>query len=198
MNKKNTKDRKIGTALAAGIIAAVVVLVIIIGIIGVYNSLNRLNVDVDSAWSKVEVSYQRRADLIPNLIETVKGAKNFEQGTLIKITEARSAWTNAKTSEEKVAAANGMESALSRLMVVVENYPDLKSNQNFLALQDELANTENKISVERNRYNDAVTALNKKLVTFPTNMIAGMFNIGKRSFFQSSEGAENAPAVSFE
>ncbi|MFH0869799.1 MAG: LemA family protein [archaeon] len=193
----NTINRKGGTALAVGIIVAVVVLVIMLGVIGVYNSLNRLNVDVDSAWSKVETSYQRRADLIPNLIETVKGAKNFEQETLIKITEARSAWTNAKTSEEKVAAANGMESALSRLMVVVESYPELKSNQNFLALQDELANTENKISVERNRYNDAVTLLNRRLVTFPTNMIAGMFNIGKRSFFQSAEGAENAPKVDF-
>lgn len=197
MNTNNAINRKGGTALAVGIIVAVVVLVIVLGIIGVYNSLNRLNVDVDSAWSKVEVSYQRRADLIPNLIETVKGAKNFEQETLIRITEARSAWTNAKTSEEKVAAANGMESALSRLMVVVENYPDLKSNQNFLALQDELANTENKISVERNRYNDAVTLLNRRLVTFPTNMIAGMFNIDKRSFFQSAEGAETAPAVNF-
>ena len=162
-----------------------------------YNGLVTADVSVDTAWSQVETVYQRRADLIPNLVETVKGAKNFEQETLIKITEARSAWAGAKTNEEKVAAANGMESALSRLMVVVENYPELKSNANFLALQDELANTENKIAVERGRYNDEVSKYNRKVRAFPSNIAANLFGFEQRTFFKAAEGAENAPPVSF-
>jgi LemA protein len=189
--------KKINKGGIVGIVVIAVIVVIVLGVIGMYNGLVRSDVNVDNAWGNVQAVYQRRADLIPNLVETVKGAKNFEQQTLTAITAARSAWTNAKTPEDQVAAANGMESALSRLMVVVENYPELKSNANFLALQDELANTENKIAVERQRYNTAVQDFNTKVRVFPTNIVAGIFNFEKRTFFQSAPGAENAPNVQF-
>ena len=191
------EKKKLSTGWIVGIVILAVLVLIVISAIGMYNTLVRSDVNVDNAWGNVQAVYQRRADLIPNLVETVKGAKNFEQQTLTAITEARSAWTNAKTPEDQVAAANGMESALSRLMVVVENYPDLKSNQNFLALQDELANTENKIAVERQRYNTAVQDFNTKARVFPTNIIAGMFGFEKRTFFASAAGAENVPPVVF-
>src|SRR3989338_6223834 len=125
------------------------VVVLLLFFVGTYNSLAKMDENVNNKWAQVQTVYQRRADLIPNLVETVKGAKDFEQSTLIAVTEARSRWSGAKTPSEQVAATNQLEGALSRLLVVVENYPDLKSNQNFLALQDELAGTENRISVER-------------------------------------------------
>jgi len=193
--KQEKKKLSTGWLVAIAIIAVLVLMVI--SAIGMRNNLVRLDTNVDGTWGNVQVQYQRRADLIPNLVETVKGAKNFEQQTLIAITEARSAWTNAKTPEEQVAAANGMESALSRLMVVVENYPELKSNQNFLALQDELANTENKVAVERGRYNTAVQGLNTQVRLFPTNIVAGIFGFKQRTFFNAATGAENAPPVVF-
>jgi LemA protein len=189
--------KKLSTGWLVGIVVIIVIALIIMSGIGMYNGLVKSEVAVDNQWANVQAVYQRRADLIPNLVETVKGAKNFEQQTLIAITEARSAWTNAKTPEEQVAAANGVESALSRLMVVVENYPELKSNQNFLALQDELANTENKIAVERQRYNGVVQTFNTQLRVFPTSIVAGMFGFGKRTFFAATQGAENAPGVQF-
>jgi len=193
----NQEKKKLSAGWVVAIVIVVVLVLIVSSGIGMYNKLVRSEVAVDNQWANVQAVYQRRADLIPNLVETVKGAKDFEQQTLIAITEARSAWTNAKTTEEQVAAANGMESALSRLMVVVENYPELKSNANFLALQDELANTENKIAVERQRYNGAVQDFNTKIRVFPTSIVAGMFGFEKRTFFQATEGAENAPAVNF-
>ena len=146
-----------------------------------YNSLVRLNEDVNGKWAQVETQYQRRVDLIPNLVNTVKGAANFEQETLTQITNARSQWQAATTQEQKVAAANQVESSLARLLVVVENYPQLKATQNFLSLQDELANTENKISVERGRYNDVVRNFNAKIKTFPANLIAGSLGFEQRS-----------------
>lgn len=171
---------------------------IIVGFfVGNYNSLVGLSEDVDGQWGNVEVQYQRRMDLIPNLIETVKGYASHEKEVLTEITAARSAWSGASSSGEKVAAANQMEGALNRLMVVVENYPDLKAATNFLAFQDELAGTENRISVERKRYNDIVTAYNKKVKRFPTNMIASMFGFEAKEFFKAQSGAENAPAVKF-
>jgi LemA protein len=182
----------------AGIVAAFIILVVVGGIISTYNGLVARDVAVDSAWSQVETVYQRRADLIPNLVATVKGASNFEQDTLTQITNARSAWTNARTPEDQVAAANGMESAISRLLLVSENYPTLQSNQNFLALQDELSSTENKVAVERQRYNQAVGDYNQKIRVFPSNVVAGMFGFDKRTFFEASQGAENAPVVDFE
>jgi len=162
-----------------------------------YNGLVSADVNVDTAWGQVQSVYQRRADLIPNLVNTVKGARDFEQGTLIEITEARSRWQGARTPEEQVAAANQLEVALGRLLVVVENYPELKTNQNFLALQDELAGTENRINVERQRYNEAVGTYNAKVRRFPTVMIAGLFGFEQRDFFEAQTGAENAPTVTF-
>jgi LemA protein len=194
---KVEEKKKLSKGWIVAIVVIAVIVIIILSGVGMYNNLVRSDVKVDTAWGQVQTVYQRRADLIPNLVETVKGAKNFEQQTLIAITEARSAWTNAKTPEDQVAAANGMESALSRLMVVVENYPELKSNANFLALQDELANTENKIAVERGRYNTAVQDFNTRVRVFPTNVVAGMFGFEKRTFFQSAPGAENTPPVKF-
>jgi len=180
------------------IIVGIAVLVLIIWPISIYNGIIKTEVNVDTAWGQVESVYQRRADLIPNLVETVKGIRDFEQDTFLAITEARSRWQGATTPGEQVAAANKLESAISRLLLVVENYPDLKASQNFLALQDELAGTENRINVERQRYNQAVGTFNKKLRVFPNNILASMFGFEKREFFQAEKGAEEAVGVSFE
>lgn len=176
------------------------VAIILLGIfwyIGTYNSLIRINEEVNNKWAQVETQYQRRVDLIPNLVSTVKGAANFEQTTLTDITNARSQWQAAINPEQKVAAANGVESALARLLVVVENYPQLKATQNYLALQDELANTENKVAVERGRYNEAVRNFNARIKTFPSNIVARNLGYADRTYFQAKTGAENAPEVKF-
>ena len=163
-----------------------------------YNGLVKADVDVDASWGQVEVVYQRRADLIPNLVATVEGAKNFEQETLLAVTRARTGWNDAGTPEEKVVAANQLEAATKSFIdVVVERYPEIKSTQNFLALQDELASTENKVAVERGRYNEAVRRYNTKVRAFPTNIVAGISGFGQRTFFEASKGAENAPQVNF-
>lgn len=188
---------KLSTGWVVGIVVIAIIVIIILSVIGMYNGLVRADVNVDNAWAQVETQYQRRADLIPNLVETVKGAAEFEQETFQAITEARSAWTGAGTPEEQVAAANQMESALARLMVVVENYPDLKATQAYRDLMTQLEGTENRISVERKRYNDAVGVMNKKVRVFPTNIVAGMFGFEKRTFFEAVEGAEVAPEVEF-
>jgi LemA protein len=195
-DRQETK-KKLSTGWIVGIVVIAVIVLIILSTISLYNGLVRSEVNVDNAWGNVQVQYQRRADLIPNLVETVKGAADFEQGTLTEITAARSAWTNARTPEEQVAAANGMESALSRLMVVVENYPTLTATQNFQDLQAQLEGTENRVSVERQRYNTAVQDFNTKARVFPTNIVAGMFGFKQRTFFASASGAENAPVVVF-
>ncbi len=179
------------------IVPVTVVVVLLLWFILTYNSLVRSQVAVDTSWGQVQSVYQRRADLIPNLVETVKGVKNFEKETYLAVTEARSKWQSAATPEQKVVAANQLESTLSKLLVTVENYPELKSNQNFLALQDELAGTENRINVERQRYNEAVGAYNQKQMVFPGVIVARMFGFEKRAFFEAKSGAENAPAVKF-
>lgn len=186
------KNVMIGLGVIFGI-----VLLVILWYVGTYNSLIRLNEEVNGKWAQVETQYQRRIDLIPNLVNTVKGAANFEQKTLTDITNARSQWQAAVGTEAKVQAANQVESALARLLVVVENYPQLKATQNFLALQDELANTENKISVERGRYNDAVKTFNAKIKTFPAKIVAGNLGYADRTYFEAKEGAENPPEVTF-
>ncbi len=180
------------------IIPVAILLLIVFYIIGSYNSLVRADVNVDNKWAQVETQYQRRVDLIPNLVETVKGYASHEEGVFTEITEARSRWQTASTPQQQVAAANGLESAISRLLLVVENYPDLKASTNFLALQDELAGTENRVSVERMRYNNAVGELNKMVRFFPKNIIASVFGFEKRDFFEAEEGAAEAPEVSFE
>ena len=153
--------------------------------------------DVTGKWAQVETQYQRRVDLIPNLVSTVKGAANFESSTLEEITRLRSQWQASAAINDRIETANQIESALSRLLVVVENYPQLKATQNFQSLQDELANTENKIAVERGRYNDAVKAFNARIKTFPAKIVANSLGYADRAYFNAQAGAEQAPQVAF-
>ena len=154
---------------------------------------------VNSAWSQVDVALQRRADLIPNLVETVKGYAAQEQAVFGEIARARSALLNAKTPADKIAANQQLDSALGRLLVVVENYPQLKSNENFLRLQDELAGTENRIAVERRRYNETLQDYNTYISLFPNNFIASMSGFARNdAYFKADEGARQAPKVNFE
>ena len=190
---------KTGRILAmAGLALLVIILIIFFSIKGTYNSLVRLDEGVKGAWAQVENQLQRRYDLIPNYVETVKGYAKQERDVFIKVTEARSKVGSANSIGGKINANNELSSALSRLLVVVERYPDLKSNQNFIRLQDELAGTENRIAVERRRYNEAVKTYNVKTRSFPTNIFAGMFGFAKAEFFQVPEIAKEAPKVKFE
>lgn len=165
---------------------------------GTYNRLVTLDEEVDAAWAQVETQLQRRYDLIPNLVETVKGFAAQEKEVFIKVTEARSRVAGAGTVPDKIEANNELSSALSRLLVVVERYPELKSNQNFIRLQDELAGTENRIAVARRRYNEAVKAYNVAIRRFPSNMIAGFFDFEKAAFFEAPKEAAEPPKVSFQ
>jgi len=204
---KEMVEKKLSTAWIVGGVVIVIILVGVLSVISMYNSLVRAEVAVDNAWAQVEAAYQRRADLIPNLVATVQGAAKFEQETQTKVAElrtaalaAKQAWDSAVSPEDKVVAANQMEAVLAgfrSLNINVERYPELRATTNFVSLQDELAGTENRVNVERKRYNDAVAVLNKKVRLFPTNIIAGMFGFEKRDFFKASEGAEVAPKVEF-
>lgn len=165
---------------------------------GTYNSLVTLDEGVKAAWAQVENQLQRRYDLIPNYVETVKGFAKQEREVFIKVTEARSRVGGATSIPDKIEANNELSSAISRLLVVVENYPQLKSDQNFLRLQDELAGTENRIAVERRRYNETVKTYNIKVRTFPTNILAGIFGFEKATFFEVPEAAKEVPKVLFE
>jgi LemA protein len=179
------------------IIIAVLVLLIFL-VIGVYNALIRLRNQVNNAWSQIDVQLKRRHDLIPNLVETAKGYMQHERGTFEAITEARSRAMGAKTVAEAGKAEGALGEALSKFMLVVENYPDLKANQNFLSVQEELTSTENKISFARQSYNDQVLFFNNKIQMFPSNMVANMFNFSKRDFFELEVAAEReVPKVSF-
>ena len=164
---------------------------------GTYNNLVMLDEGVKAAWAQVENQLQRRYDLIPNYVETVKGFAQQERDVFIKVTEARSRVGGATTVPDKIEANNQLSSALSRLLVVVEQYPQLKSDQNFLRLQDELAGTENRIAVERMRYNETVKTYNIKVRSFPTNILAGMFGFEKAAFFEVPEAAQAVPKVEF-
>lgn len=182
------------------IVLGVVVLVILIvagSLVGTYNSLVTLDQGAESAWANVDAVLQRRYDLIPNLVNTVQGFADQEQEVLTEVTRLRSQWGEAQTVNEQAAAAQQLEGALGRLMLVVERYPELRSNQNFLALQDELAGTENRISVERQRYNDAVRTYNTAVQRFPNFIIAGMTGFDQREFFDSVAAADEAPVVEF-
>ncbi|MDD5459921.1 MAG: LemA family protein [Phycisphaerae bacterium] len=177
---------------------AVVVLLLIVFVIGVYNSLIGLRNQVDNSWSQIDVQLKRRRDLIPNLVETAKGYMQHERGTLEAVTDARARAMGAKSVTDTAQAEGQVSEALSKFMLVVENYPDLKANQNFLAVQEELASTENKIAFSRQNYNDQVLFFNNKIQMFPSNMVAGAFNFGKRDFFQVENAAEReVPKVSF-
>ncbi len=181
------------------ILGVVLVVIFIIGgwVFGNYNSIVALDEEVSNSWANVQSAYQRRMDLIPNLVNTVKGYAEHEEGVLTAVTEARAKAGGAGTVPEQMAAQNELSSALSRLMVVVEAYPDLKANQNFTALQDELAGTENRINVARNRYNETVKVYNKKIRQFPGALFAGMFGFEKRDFFEAPKEAAQAPKVEF-
>ena len=179
------------------VILAIVVLLILF-VIGVYNALVRLRNQVDNSWSQIDVQLKRRHDLIPNLVETAKGYMQHERGTFEAITEARSKAMGAGNVADSAKAEGMLGEALSKFMLVVENYPDLKANQNFLSLQEELTSTENKISFARQSYNDQVLFFNNKIQMFPSNLIANMFNFGKRDFFELESPAEKeVPKVSF-
>ncbi len=185
------------TAIALIVILAVLVL-IVLAVISVYNSLIRLRNQVDNAWSQIDVQLKRRHDLIPNLVETAKGYMKHERETFEAITNARSAAMGARTVAESAKAEGQLADALSRFMLVVENYPDLKANQNFLALQEELTGTENRIAFARQNYNDQVLFYNNRIQMFPSNVVAGMFAFAKRDFFEVQTAAEReAPKVSF-
>ena len=180
------------------IIVAVVLVLLVLFVIAAYNALIRLRNQVDNAWSQIDVQLKRRHDLIPNLVETARGYMKHERGTFEAITEARSRAMGAKTVPEASKAEGDLGEALSKFMLVVENYPDLKANQNFLALQEELTSTENRISFARQSYNDQVLFFNNKIQMFPSNVVANMFNFGKRDFFELETAAEReVPKVSF-
>src|SRR5580704_15532233 len=190
--------------VVATVIAVVVGIVVVIGaMIGLSyvprrNQMVTLNETVKSNWAQVDVVLQRRADLIPNLVETVKGFAAHEETVFGDIAKARSALMGAQTPQDKIAANGQLDGALSRLLVIVENYPQLKSNANFLRLQDELAGTENRIAVERKRYNDSIQAYNTYIGQFPNNIYAGWAGFKRNdAYFQASEASREAPKVQF-
>lgn len=170
-----------------------IVVVLIIAVIGMYNSLVQSKIKVDNAWSQIDVQLQRRFDLIPNFVETVKGYMTHEKETFEKIASLRTSWANANSVSEKAELDNQLSTTLKTIMAVSENYPELKANQNFSELSEELRNTENKISFSRQFYNDTVTMYNTKLQVFPSNIIAGMFNFKARDLFktESDEARRN-------
>ena len=195
--------KKLGTV---GIIVIVVAL-LAMWVISIYNGLVRKDEAVASAWSQVENVYQRRADLIPNLVSTVKGAADFERNTLQEVVEARASATQVKLSADELTEANvakfqaaqdALSASLGRLLVSVERYPDLKATQNFRDLQAQLEGTENRIAVERQKFNEKVKEYNTTLRRFPTNILASMFHFEKKGYFTAKEGADEAPEVDFD
>lgn len=188
------------------IVVAAVLLFTYFGLKGSYNRMVTSEEQVTGAWSQVENVYQRRADLIPNLVNTVKGYAAHEQETLTQVIEARAKATQVNVNPENLdeqsiqqfqQAQQGLNSALSRLMVVVERYPDLKANQNFLDLQSQLEGTENRIAVERRNFIETARSYNTQIRTFPNNLLAGLFGFEKKAYFQAEEGSEQAPEVQF-
>jgi len=189
------------------LIVAGVILVLIMWATTIYNKMVNGDEQTTQAWSQVENVYQRRADLIPNLVKTVQGAADFEKGTLEAVIEARSQATSIKIDPTNMTAENlaafqkaqdNLGSALSRLMVVVERYPELKANRNFLELQAQLEGTENRIAVERKKFTEEVKKYNAYIRHFPNNMMANMFGFEKKAYFEATAGAEKAPGVEFD
>lgn len=200
---------KKGTMIGCGIGAVIVLILIgfVMWGVGVYNELVTLDEQVTQAWSQVENQYQRRLDLIPNLVNTVKGVAEFERETFTAVTEARARVNQLNISSEILndpqafqqfqSAQDNLSSALSRLLVTVENYPQLKANENFLTLQAQLEGTENRISVERMKFNQSVQNYNTKIRRFPANFIAGFTGFNQKQYFEAKEGADEAPQVQF-
>ena len=188
---------KVGCLIAAGVLG-LAVLVVGCSLAGRYNSLVTAGENIDAAWAEVENNLQRRGDLIPNLVETVKGYASHEKEIFENVAEARTRLAGATSPAEAAAANAGMSSALGRLLAIAENYPDLKANQNFAQLQDELAGAENRIAVARKRYNDAVRNYNVTIKRFPTNLVAGLFGFTPRDeYFEADEGSKELPQVEF-
>jgi len=192
--------------LIAIIIVVVVVLFFYLYFQGMYNKMVTSEENVKEKWAQVENVYQRRLELIPNLVNTVKGAANFEQSTLKMVIEARSKATSINVNSDKLDPASiqrfqnaqdGLGSAISKLLMVVENYPDLKASRNFLELQSQLEGTENRIAVERKNFNESVKSFNTYIRRFPQNMFAGMYGFEKKGYFEATKGAETAPKVEF-
>jgi len=180
------------------IVPLVLIAIVVFGFIGIYNNLVQLRNRVKNAWSQIDVQLKRRHDLIPNLVETAKGYMTHERETLEGITKARSSAMGAGSVSEKAAAESNLNSAMSKFFLVVENYPDLKANQNFMAVQEELTSTENKIAFARQSYNDSVLFLNDKTQMFPSNIIAGMYNFKQETFFELENKTEReVPKVNF-
>ena len=181
-----------------GIAILVVVVLLVLFVISTYNSLVTSRNKVKNAWSQIDVQLQRRFDLIPNLVETVKGYMGHEEGVLTQVTELRTAWAKAGTVSEKAELDNQLSGALKTIMAVSENYPDLKANTTFMELQEELKNTENKVTYSRQFYNDSVTMYNTKLETIPTNIIAGLFHFMPEDLFKvESDEVRKAVKVDF-
>ena len=176
-----------------GFIILAILVIIIVTIIGRYNGLVQSRIKVDNAWSQIDVQLQRRFDLIPNFVETVKGYMSHEKETFEKIAALRTSWANAESVSDKAKLDGELSTTLKTIMAVSESYPELKANQNFSELSEELRNTENKISFARQFYNDSVTMYNTKLQVFPSNIIAGMFNFTPRDLFkaESDEARKN-------
>lgn len=195
---------KRGTIILLVILGAI--LLLIFNGCGSYNNMVSKRNDTEKAWANVQSKYQRRMDLIPNLVNTVKGSANFEKSTLTEITEMRSrvgqakvTWDDKNASQaDKIKAANTMESSLSRLLVISENYPQLKSTQGFTDLMGQLEGTENRISVERDKFNESVNSYNTYIEQFPRNIYAGMFKFERKTMFEATVGADKAPEVKFE
>src|SRR6476660_10516518 len=186
------------------ILLIIVVILLLAGLmfggkyVGIRNDLVTRKEAVSAAWSQVDVALQRRADLIPNLVETVKGYAKHEQGVMDAVANARAALLGAKTPQEKIAANGQLDGAIGRLLVVVENYPNLKANENFLRLQDELAGTENRIAVERRKYNETVQTYNTQIQLFPNNIVASMSGFERNdAYFKTEPGARTTPKVAF-
>jgi len=186
------------------ILVIVLIVLVVAGLVfggkyvGIRNDLVTRKEAVSASWSQVDVALQRRADLIPNLVETVKGYAKHEQGVMDAVANARAALLGAKTPQEKIAANGQLDGAIGRLLVVVENYPNLKANENFLRLQDELAGTENRIAIERRKYNEKVQEYNTQIQLFPNNIVASLSGFARDdAYFKTEPGARTAPKVAF-
>jgi len=199
--------KKMKTGYVILLVIVLIIVILIASVIGRYNQMQTKKVDVETAWSQVENQYQRRFDLIPNLVSTVQGAANFEKSTLTDVIEARAkvgqmnvtpeTLTNPEAFAKFQQAQDGLSSALSRLMVVVERYPDLKANQNFMDLQAQLEGTENRITVERMKFNEATQQYNAYIRKFPALITAAIFGFDKKAYFEAQKGSEKAPEVKF-
>ena len=191
--------KKMSTGVVVLIAVLAIIVIIGVSLVGGYNGISAARENVDTQQAAIQTQLQRRADLIPNLVNTVKGLAAQEQSVIDSVTEARAQLAGAQGMgmEELAAANDNLSSALSRLLMVVENYPEIQSSQGYISLMDELAGTENRISVARNDYNDAVKSYNSRIITFPNRLVAGMFGFEKAEYFTAPESAQSAPDVDF-